>query len=168
MSRRPADILDMTSAGSVADQKNYYELLGVERDASRDDIARAYRNMAQIFHPDSNFFTDIIEDSVDDKHVSIFDRITRAYQTLLDEAKRAAYDKTLLNGTLKDWDFADPLAKRAPKPVQRGSFGSVSSANSAPNAAQEQDLEHDFQPMSEVIRRRRSTWHNLRRVFKLP
>ncbi len=86
------------------DSKTYYELLGVARDAGVDEIKRAYRDMSRIFHPDSNFYADLVSEPPNEKHIAIFKRLTQAYNTLTDDAKRAQYDQTLLSGTLKGWE----------------------------------------------------------------
>lgn len=63
--------------------KDYYEILGVKRDASADDIKKAYRKLAHKFHPDV---------SKDPKGEEQFKEVAEAYQTLKDPEKRAAYD----------------------------------------------------------------------------
>ena len=63
---------------------NYYEVLGVNKDASEEDIKKAYRKLAQKFHPDV---------SKDAKAEEKFKEIAEAYQTLKDPEKRAAYDQ---------------------------------------------------------------------------
>ncbi len=62
---------------------DYYEVLGVKKDASKDDIKKAYRKLAQKYHPDRNS-----DDGAEDK----FKEISKAYDTLYDDQKRAAYD----------------------------------------------------------------------------
>jgi curved DNA-binding protein len=64
--------------------KDYYEILGVKRDASSDDIRKAYRKLAHKYHPDV---------SKDPKGEEQFKSVAEAYQTLKDPEKRAAYDK---------------------------------------------------------------------------
>src|ERR1044071_2216069 len=62
---------------------DYYAALGVERGASADEIKKAYRRLAQKFHPDV---------SKEPEAEARFKEIAEAYQTLKDPEKRAAYD----------------------------------------------------------------------------
>jgi curved DNA-binding protein len=64
--------------------KDYYAILGVERAAGADDIKKAYRKLAQKYHPDV---------TKDPKGEEKFKEIAEAYQTLKDPEKRAAYDQ---------------------------------------------------------------------------
>ena len=64
--------------------KDYYNILGVERIASEDDIKKAYRKLARKYHPDV---------SKDAKGEEKFKDVAEAYQTLKDAEKRAAYDR---------------------------------------------------------------------------
>jgi|LSQX01.3.fsa_nt_gb molecular chaperone DnaJ len=63
---------------------DYYELLGVSRDASAEQIKKAYRRMAMKYHPDV-----ATEDGADAK----FKEIQEAYEVLSDERKRSIYDR---------------------------------------------------------------------------
>jgi molecular chaperone DnaJ len=69
----------------MADKRDYYEVLGVSRDASADDIKKAYRKLAVKFHPDKNPGDKTAEDK--------FKEIGEAYDVLSDDQKRAAYDR---------------------------------------------------------------------------
>ncbi len=64
--------------------KDYYEILGVKRDASADDIKNAYRRLARKYHPDVSKEKDAEEK---------FKEMAEAYETLKDTEKRAAYDQ---------------------------------------------------------------------------
>ncbi len=87
----------------MEDEKDYYQLLGVKRDASKEEITRAYRELARIYHPDSNYYSDIVNDSANGKDIELFKKITEAYKTLIDDEKRKAYDKTLLSERIPRW-----------------------------------------------------------------
>lgn len=79
---------------SVA-KKNFYELLGVSRDASPIEIEVAFADLSRIYDPNSRFFADIIDEPVTEEQVEIFELIKLASATLLDEAARASYDQQL-------------------------------------------------------------------------
>jgi molecular chaperone DnaJ len=66
-------------------KRDLYEVLGVARDASADDLKKAYRRLAMKFHPDRN---------PDDKSAEAsFKEAKEAYEVLSDDRKRAAYDQ---------------------------------------------------------------------------
>lgn len=67
--------------------KNYYEILGVERNASQDEIKSAYRKLVKQYHPDLH--------PNDETAAAKFKEINEANETLSDEQKRAAYDYEL-------------------------------------------------------------------------
>ena len=66
-------------------KRDYYEVLGVNRDASADEIKKAYRKLAMKHHPDRN------PDSKD--AAAKFQELSEAYEALSDEQKRATYDR---------------------------------------------------------------------------
>jgi curved DNA-binding protein len=77
--------------------KDYYQIMGVARDASADDIKRAYRRLARKYHPDVSKEKDA---------EARFKEIGEAYEVLRDPEKRAAYDAL---GTRKPGeDFRPP------------------------------------------------------------
>ena len=62
--------------------KDYYNVLGISRDASQDEIKRTYRKLAHKYHPDKNGGTG-----------EKFKEINEAYQVLGDSEKRSQYDQ---------------------------------------------------------------------------
>ncbi len=72
------------------EKKDYYEVLGVSRNASLDEIKSAYRKMAMKHHPDRN---------PDDKEAEeMFKQAAEAYEVLSDEDKKARYDRFGFDG----------------------------------------------------------------------
>jgi molecular chaperone DnaJ len=69
----------------MAEKRDYYEVLGVARTASADEIKRAYRKLAVQYHPDKNPGDHTAEDK--------FKELGEAYEALSDADKRAAYDR---------------------------------------------------------------------------
>ena len=65
-------------------KRDYYEILGVDRNASKEDIKKAYRKLALKFHPDKNPNKDAEEK---------FKEISEAYAVLYDDEKRRMYDQ---------------------------------------------------------------------------
>ena len=68
----------------MADKRDYYEVLGLGKDASEADIKKAYRTMAKKYHPDMNK-----EAGAEEK----FKEVNEAYAVLSDPDKKSRYDQ---------------------------------------------------------------------------
>jgi molecular chaperone DnaJ len=66
-------------------KRDYYEVLGVRREASAEEIKKSYRQLALKFHPDKN--------PGDDEAIRKFKEAAEAYEILSDQEKRARYDR---------------------------------------------------------------------------
>lgn len=77
----------------MAGKRNYYDVLGVKRDATDDEIKKAFRKLAAKNHPDAGG---------DEKK---FAEISEAYTTLSDPKKRREYDQLLMFGGIPGADF---------------------------------------------------------------
>ncbi|MFQ5418896.1 MAG: molecular chaperone DnaJ [Anaerolineae bacterium] len=68
----------------MAEKRDYYEVLGVPRTATKDEMKKAFRRLARQYHPDVNKNNDATEK---------FKEINEAYEVLSDDQNRAAYDR---------------------------------------------------------------------------
>jgi curved DNA-binding protein CbpA len=95
----------MTAADPGGPGPDLYQLLGVPREASRDDIVQAWRRRARAEHPDSR--------PGDTAAPGRFRALATAWQVLGDPARRAAYDQALAR------EQAPPPAFQPPQPAVR-------------------------------------------------
>ncbi len=78
-------------------KRDYYEILGLEKNASQEDIKKAYRKMAMQYHPDRN--------PGDKDSEEKFKEAAEAYEVLSNDEKRAKYDRYGHNGLKGGQDF---------------------------------------------------------------
>ena len=69
----------------MSEKRDYYEVLGVNKDSSPDEIKKAYRKKAMEFHPDKNPGDSVAEEK--------FKEANEAYEILSDADKKARYDQ---------------------------------------------------------------------------
>ena len=86
-------------------KRDYYEILGLGKSASQDEIKSAFRNLARKYHPDVNKEPDSEER---------FKEINEAFMVLSDEEKRSVYDRfghegLRSAGGMPDWNTIDPF-----------------------------------------------------------
>lgn len=84
--------------------KNYYNILGINHHATRDEIRIAYRSLAKIYHPDKNNNSKVSEEQ--------FKEVLEAYRVLSDEAQRNKYDLKLKYGLSYTYTARAQQAKR--------------------------------------------------------
>lgn len=78
------------SAFEAAKTQDYYEILGIRRDANPDEIKRVYFKLAKDYHPDRHIGSEMEE--LREELDTLFHQITEAYDTLVHEDKRREYD----------------------------------------------------------------------------
>ena len=100
----------------MATRKDYYEILGVPRDASQEEIKRAYRRLAKKYHPDV---------AKDGGSAEKFKEIAEAYEVLSDPEKRAQYDRFGHVGPEQGFDFDLRDFRRARETFEEFGFGGV-------------------------------------------
>ena len=68
----------------MASKRDYYEVLGVSKNATKEEIQSAYRKLAKKYHPDINHDPDAPK---------MFEEVQEAYDVLKDDTKRQQYDQ---------------------------------------------------------------------------
>jgi curved DNA-binding protein CbpA len=111
----------MAAADHGGPGPDHYRLLGVPREASREEIARAWRRRARAEHPDSR------PGQAGDAAAGRFRALAEAYHVLSDPARRAAYDRVLGRG-----QAAPGMPPAVPVPVRRPWPGGVPGPSRVP------------------------------------
>lgn len=159
----------------AVESRDYYGLLGVDPDASADEIKTAYKSLARVFHPDSNFFSEIIDDKPSPEQIAKFKEITAAYNTLIDRDARKDYDSRVVPEVVKksgwDSDNGDWLKSKTEQagtshPSGSHAWGVFGSVKTERRSAFDSELNAEVRPVSEAIRVHRSFWGRLLAKFR--
>ncbi|MGZ8483358.1 MAG: molecular chaperone DnaJ [Candidatus Binatia bacterium] len=100
-------------------KRDYYEVLGVDRSATQEQLKQAYHQLAMKWHPDRNTAADATDK---------FKEIAEAYAVLSDQAKRRAYDTTGHAGVSERWSTEDIFRDFDWRDIYRGQLNDVWSA----------------------------------------
>ena len=120
---------------------DYYETLGVAKNAGKDDIRKAYKKLAQKWHPDRNH-----DDGAEDK----FKEIKRAYETLHDPEKRDEYDNpqpegyTFRTSNMGGQGGLDDLVRQMAEEIRQRGGGGFNRQQQYPMARVNVTLEEAF------------------------
>lgn len=129
----------------VNTKRDYYEVLGVNRTATRDEIKHAYRQLALQYHPDKN---------KDPDAAAKFRELAEAYAVLSDDTKRKEYDTTGHAGVSERWSADDLMRDFQFGDFFGGRFGDLSSMfgdffgrrmRPGPDSARGADLRYDVE-----------------------
>jgi molecular chaperone DnaJ len=99
-------------------KRDYYQVLGITREASPEEIKRAYRRKAKEFHPDKN-------PKERAKAEEEFKQVAESYEVLSDPDKRAQYDRYGHAGPAQGFDFSRTDFRRARQDFSDFGFGGV-------------------------------------------
>ena len=110
----------------MADRPDYYKILGVGKNASEEEIKKAYRKLARKYHPDTN--------QGDKKAEERFKEISQAHDVLSDPEKRKAYDRGGLLGGFGGRRAAASIPARSPaaSPTSSPTCSAEAAAPAAP------------------------------------
>jgi len=97
-------------------EKNYYEVLGIPKEASTDDIKKAYRELAKKYHPDVNKSPEAEEK---------FKEISEAYAVLSDPQKREVYDQYGKAGVEGRYSYDDIFNENVFRDIFGGGFEDI-------------------------------------------
>ena len=146
--------------GSANPNQNHYDVLGIDRRASQDDVRSAYRLRSHMFHPDKyENYPEPLRSQLIAEAAKEFKKLTTAYDTLRDPRKRTLHDRHL------DSTWGRPASRSAatstaPRTSTRASTTRTSSKRGAPRAtvreAPEADAEDEKKARREAQREERA------------
>jgi len=103
-------------------KRDYYEVLGVAKNAAEDEIKKAYRKLAMKHHPDRN------QGDEAKKAEEKFKEAKEAYEMLTDPQKRAAYDSTATPASTRAWAAAARVPRASVALPKRSATSSATSS----------------------------------------
>jgi curved DNA-binding protein CbpA len=94
-----ADRRQIQQAYEQMGKQDYYQMLGLGRHFTGEELRKAYRNLVKAYHPDRHYGSTLTD--LKEKLETIFNNVCEAYKTLGNEADRSRYDRDLREGTEK-------------------------------------------------------------------
>jgi curved DNA-binding protein CbpA len=104
-----SEIAEVLGFRETVAQKNFYQILGVAKTASEEDIKKAYFQLARRFHPDR--FERKTAAEYKNQIDEVFDSITNAYRVLSNKDKRQAYDSGIATGAQEEFQDSNKKAE---------------------------------------------------------
>lgn len=167
----------------TAEFRNFYDLLGVPRNATKEQIRDAYKELARVYHPDSHFYDEILEGAkgmaapTPAPESDLFKAITEAYNVLSNEKSRQDYDQTI-PGDLPQWegnDREDWHSERGAMSLHgagkaryaSSAFGNFGVVKNPSKSAFDEEAMRSVRPVSEMIKVKRGFWWKVRWLFFL-
>ena len=117
-------------------KRDYYDVLGVPRDVSKDELKKAYRKLAMKYHPDRN--------PDDDKAAEKFKELSEAYEILSDDQKRQTYDSFGHDGVNSSFTNSQGAAD-AFSDIFGDIFSDIFGGTSSRSSSRGQDLSYNLE-----------------------
>ncbi len=133
----------------MAEKRDYYDVLGVSRTASDEEIRKAFRRLARKYHPDSN--------PGDKQAEAKFKELNEAYSVLSDPKKKQIYDQVGMAGFDGDMDGALPGEPETLEPAdaQEEELQATANAEDTPEEDTEAESSPSVSPTPDIEEQRR-------------